>query len=252
MVSLSNMGKMNQDTFTALSGQIGMTFDSLVSQGYDGTAVMLGMKDSIQKVWEEQQEFGFTVDDTTQALIDQAVEQGIVGGKHKSVTDQMLDATNRMVDVLEAVATTLGATIPTAAQTGARGVQTALDGIRAPHLTVDVGYNDPGFHPNSEAPEGPEYAATGGRVSSTGVQYLAEGGPVFQPRGTDTVPAMLTPGERVLSVEQNNRYEDTFEGPSNQEVVDAVNGLRTDMNSKMPRALARSLHTALAGLRTAS
>jgi hypothetical protein len=56
----------------------------------------------------------------------------------------------------------------------------------------------------------------------------------------------------VLSVDQNNQYEQIVEGPSNQEVVDAVNGLRIDMNSKMPRAMARSLHSALVGLRTAS
>jgi hypothetical protein len=92
----------------------------------------------------------------------------------------------------------------------------------------------------------------GGRVSSTGVQYLATGGEVMAPRGTDTVPAMLTPGERVLNVQQNETYENYMEGPSNEEVVLAVNGLRTDLNSKLPRALARSLHAGLVGLRTAS
>ena len=34
--------------------------------------------------------------------------------------------------------------------------------------------------------------------------YAASG---FAPRGTDTVPAMLTPGERVLTVAQNRAYE---------------------------------------------
>lgn len=46
-------------------------------------------------------------------------------------------------------------------------------------------------------------AALGGYVTASGVQYLAMGGNVyrglFRPRGTDTVPAMLTPGEGVLS-----------------------------------------------------
>jgi ABC-type transporter Mla subunit MlaD len=86
------------------------------------------------------------------------------------------------------------------------------------------------------------------------VEYYATGADVipFPSRGTDTVPAMLTPGEGVLTVEQNKEYHQTVEGPSNQEVVDAVNGLRTDMTVKMPRALARALHTGLVGLRTAS
>ena len=39
-----------------------------------------------------------------------------------------------------------------------------------------------------------------GQVFASGglVQYRAAGGPLFQPKGTDTVPAMLTPGEFVI------------------------------------------------------
>ena len=40
----------------------------------------------------------------------------------------------------------------------------------------------------------------GGLVTNTGVQYLATGGTVRgYAQGTDTVPAMLTPGEAVLT-----------------------------------------------------
>jgi hypothetical protein len=42
----------------------------------------------------------------------------------------------------------------------------------------------------------------GGLVTAGGVMYLAGGGPVLPmwlARGTDTVPAMLTPGEAVLN-----------------------------------------------------
>jgi len=52
---------------------------------------------------------------------------------------------------------------------------------------------------------------TTGRVLSIaglakgGVVYAANG--AFVPRGTDTVPAMLTPGERVLTVQQNQSFE---------------------------------------------
>jgi hypothetical protein len=52
-------------------------------------------------------------------------------------------------------------------------------------------------------------------VTIGGTQILAKGGVVplyaangaFVPRGTDTVPAMLTPGERVLTVQQNQSFE---------------------------------------------
>jgi hypothetical protein len=55
--------------------------------------------------------------------------------------------------------------------------------------------------PNNTDPNipDPNTYAGGGRVA-----YAAGG---FVPRGSDTVPAMLTPGERVLSVAQNREYE---------------------------------------------
>lgn len=40
--------------------------------------------------------------------------------------------------------------------------------------------------------------STGGLVSANGVQYRAKGGQLFKRKGTDTVPAMLTPGEYVI------------------------------------------------------
>ena len=44
-------------------------------------------------------------------------------------------------------------------------------------------------------------AATGGLITSAGVRYRAGGGiiPNFKPMGTDTIPAMLTPGEFVVN-----------------------------------------------------
>ena len=48
--------------------------------------------------------------------------------------------------------------------------------------------------------------ATGGYITKSGVQYRSGGGSVFKPRGTDTVPAMLTPGEYVHS----KKAVDTF------------------------------------------
>jgi TP901 family phage tail tape measure protein len=48
---------------------------------------------------------------------------------------------------------------------------------------------------------GPMPVATGGMISSRGVMYRAAGGgiPDFSAVGTDTIPAMLTPGEFVIS-----------------------------------------------------
>lgn len=43
------------------------------------------------------------------------------------------------------------------------------------------------------------FASTGGLITANGVQYRRRGGSIFKNRGTDTVPAMLTPGEFVMN-----------------------------------------------------
>lgn len=45
--------------------------------------------------------------------------------------------------------------------------------------------------------EVPSFASTGGMITDHGVIYRSKGG--FTPKGTDTVPAMLTPGEFVMN-----------------------------------------------------
>lgn len=42
-----------------------------------------------------------------------------------------------------------------------------------------------------------KHSATGGRISRNGVLYRSKGGSIFKPRGTDTIPAMLSEGEYV-------------------------------------------------------
>ena len=43
-------------------------------------------------------------------------------------------------------------------------------------------------------------------IQAGGVSQLAKGGSIFQPKGTDTVPAMLTPGEFVVKKSSVNKY----------------------------------------------
>ena len=49
------------------------------------------------------------------------------------------------------------------------------------------------------------HPALGGLIGSNGVVYRAFGGSIFKPKGTDTVPAMLTPGEFVVRREAVTR-----------------------------------------------
>lgn len=196
MIGLSNAVLLNEDTYRGLSRAIVDTRNNLVAQGHDGEHVNRLMQRELQTIWELQQDWGYAVDETTQALLDQATAQGIVGDKFRSAEQQMTRS-------LDAIATTLGEIrdllrddLPAAADDAANGVNDALDRIPTERdFTFRVNYDDPG------APGGHAYVANGGYVGAYGVQYLAMGGKVlgFRPRGSDTVPAMLTPGEGVLS-----------------------------------------------------
>ncbi len=65
-------------------------------------------------------------------------------------------------------------------------------------------------------------------VTSAGVQYRALGGNIlpFHPRGSDTVPAMLTPGERVLSIDQNRALMAGASGSLVLPITLAIDGQR--------------------------
>jgi hypothetical protein len=253
MVGLANAGMLNQDTFEGLASQIGSTEAALESQGHTSKSVEVAMSKDLQSIWELQQQYGYTLDANTQALVDQAAADGIVGEAHKSSTQQMIDASNKMLDVLTAMATFMGVQLPKAAEAGAAGVTTAFENT---HPVITVGFDTSGAPSGAmiDTLSSPQYAATGAVIQQP--EYLEAGGNVlpFTPKGTDIAPVMATPGERMLSVAQNRDYEAEGGGkqPSNQAVVDAVNALRGDLNSKFPRALARAVGTELVGMRVAS
>lgn len=78
-----------------------------------------------------------------------------------------------------------------------------------PQINVQVHYPDD--MPGAEAPEDAgNYAATGGVVGYGRILHFRRGG--FVPSGTDTVPAMLTPGEIVLNAAQQKNVASKIDG----------------------------------------
>lgn len=81
-------------------------------------------------------------------------------------------------------------------------------------------------------------AATGGLVGRGRVIPFALGGPVFSPMGTDTVPAMLTPGEIVLNAAQQRRVAGAMGGSITLNVS-------VDASGNDPDAVARKVSDAI-------
>jgi uncharacterized protein YukE len=117
MKGLHNSGLLDQQMFSGLSSQISTTWKGLIDQGKNGTDVMRLMQPQIQTVWELQQKFGFSVDDTTQKLLNEAQASGIAGSSHRSNSEMMLDMTGRLTNAIEFMAQKMGYQVPQAVGT---------------------------------------------------------------------------------------------------------------------------------------
>ena len=89
------------------------------------------------------------------------------------------------------------------------------------------------------------YMAQGGRVTANGVHYLAEGN-IFTPRGSDVVPAMLTPGEEVSSASDVQSRNASMTALARQqamtnEKLGNIEQLLRDNSSDLPRQLRDAL-----------
>lgn len=106
---LSKAGALTAEMFSTLGADATSQFDRLISRGVDADMAMLALQPTLQKLWEAQKKYGFAVDASTQSLIDQAVQQGLVGQQFQQTNEKILD-------VLLLIADALGATIPAALQ----------------------------------------------------------------------------------------------------------------------------------------
>lgn len=272
---LWNSGILTQEMFTGLVATATDTFKKLILSGVDANVVMMMMSPTLQTIWELWKDQGFAIDDATKALLEEAEAQGRVGDSHRSVASQMLIATKEIAEAVRALARAFGVDLPESAEEAAKRIKGAMkdagDFTRDTILALPKwstggtgtgtgggGGGGGGGGPVVVAPDdggggGMHDGFTGGLVTARGImQYLGNGGNVlpFIPKGTDTVPAMLTPGERVLSIQENSRYEGRG-GPSSvrdDQVHQAISRMSHDLTRLLqdnPRALAIALSDAL-------
>jgi len=194
MVALDNMSALTPKQFVAMQGA-GMTmyqnlYNASVNAGGGAKEALIPMQTWLHAASDEATKLGLHLDDGTQSLIDQSKDLGIWRddvGKAVSPIDTLISRIGDLIDTL----------------LGIPKVEIAPKIVMPPKPDWSD-YQAPGY---GSTPD--NYASEGGRVTAHGIQYFAGGGNVlrFRPRGLDTVPAMLTPGERVLSVAQNRAYE---------------------------------------------
>jgi hypothetical protein len=208
--ALNNAGILDQEQFAGLSDQITATYqaavDALTKEGKDGSAALGLVSPQLQEIWELQQDFGYAVDDSTQKLLDQAEAAGAVGEKHRSVQEQTLDVMKHLDAVLSGIGQKFGVEIPNDIDKTGKAFDDAKDHLdefvgSIPdnlNIPVTVDYQNGTLPGENDYQRGPNDTHDNSHPYAKGGMVYAAGG-MFIPKGSDTVPAMLTPGEFVMN-----------------------------------------------------
>lgn len=205
-IKLADLGpKFQSAHIDALAKTYGKDFKDLIDAGADMNGVLAGMADEISGLVNDSKKFGVDIPDNMKPTIQKLIDMGLLTDDNgKKITDitginfkeTPLDkGAKAIVDAIDRLGVLLSG-LPGIAATAAAGVGGALNSV---HIApIDVHYR---FVADNGMDADVSRAAAGGMVTRAGVQYLAGGGNVlpFMPRGSDTVPAMLTPGEAVLN-----------------------------------------------------
>jgi len=199
MAGLHNAGILDQEMFVALANQATQAFQQMVDGGADGQAALQLIAPDLQKIWELQQEFGYEVDDSTQKLIDQAIQAGLVGESHRDAsqvaTKAMEDAAKaleRVADILSKMFEDAGNSSETFAERARRAVNSIPSSATTTHTinTVYTGGPDTDY-PNERGPQtednDQQFPAfkDGGDVTATGFALVHKGETVT-PAGKST------------------------------------------------------------------
>lgn len=129
---LQQGGLLTAELFQTVGADIGDIFREMEAKGVDMSVAMALSQPILQKLFEAQKNYGLITDETTQKILDQAKEQGLVG-------DHMKDVNQKILDVLLLIGDVLGAKIPDAlrgirapAREAAEGIKAEFDKVKAP------------------------------------------------------------------------------------------------------------------------
>jgi hypothetical protein len=180
----------------------------LNAAGIDTVAITGRMADGVNDYVKQAVRLGVEVPTAMKPMLQAMVDQGkLTDAAGNQITDlndagitwsqTMTEGFKSVVEEVRHLADAISGRLGVALSNIPKSISTSVD------VDINGHWNIPA------APREAEFVSRGGLVTANGIQYLGAGGRVlrFTPRGSDTVPAMLSPGERVLSVQQNRAYE---------------------------------------------
>lgn len=180
MVSMHNLGGMNQGMFDALAGTADKLFKDMTDGGLTANQAFMVMQPSLQTLWELEKKYGFTVDENTQSLLDQAEAAGFVGENQMSANDKMIAGLDKIVGRLDLLLQHFGVDLP-------NDIDTARDHLKDfgdTDPSIDVTWrwrhdpNDPNAPPDTgDGPFEPPKMASGGVLTGPRSVIAGEAGP---------------------------------------------------------------------------
>jgi hypothetical protein len=193
--------KFEQADISSRADQIVKDFQSLTDAGADAGNVMGGMATQVSALVDNAIQYGSTLPTALKPIIDNLAAAGkltdstgkklddLSGITFDDASDPLAKGLASLTDAINNLITLLSG-LPATAATAAAGISANLSKVQVQPVTIPFNYAQQGPSPSEQQPE---THASGGIVGMGGG---FPGGPV----GTDTVPAWLTPGERVLTV----------------------------------------------------
>lgn len=134
MMGLANAGQINETQFGTFQQIAVDAMTRLQAAGFDATQAMssdAGLRGMLQNIIFLSEQYGFKIDDATQAMIDQGVQAGILTQKTKSDSDIMRDGFERVGFILEKIAESFGVYIPESLDTLATRGNNALSQVNS-------------------------------------------------------------------------------------------------------------------------
>ena len=204
-------------------------WQTLIDMGADVGGVLVSMKDEIGKLVAESLRIGTEIPAQFRPLIEELIRTG-----------QLFDANGEAITDLSQLK--FGAPLVSEVDKLLLKIDDLIKALTERLVPAFADLSRP-IAPPWQDWEFPGMPAGGGEgYARGGVAYAAQG---WMARGTDTIPAMLTPGERVLSVAQNYDYERgrMGAGPSTINITVPVLMDSREVGRAVVRVLPRELAT---------
>ena len=241
---------------SAGAAQLIMDFDLLTRGGADFDVVLAGMAGSINKLVQDSIKFKVDIPENMRPMIEGLFKAGKLtdenGDKLKDLSgikfgEPVKTEFDKIVDVLKPLIERMGELV-----SAIQSLSDRIDAATRPR-TVDIGFN---VAPIPDIPDfGSATPAFGGGVARGRVERFAGGGMVGGSGESDAVPALLTPGEGILSRRGMQALAKLNHGGavgSDPALRAEIRGLRADLSLMqqaqellLPRSIARAVRDAI-------